>query len=59
MSGSRTSYNAHFKLMVINHAEDKNNYAEGGQFGVTEGNICKWQQMKEKCDLVTKSIHRT
>jgi hypothetical protein len=34
--------------MVINHAEDKNNCAERGQFGVTEGNICKWQQMKEK-----------
>jgi hypothetical protein len=48
LSGSRRSYDANFKLMVNNHANATNSCAAGTKFGVTEGNVHKWLQMKEK-----------
>jgi hypothetical protein len=46
-SGSRRRYDANFK-MVINYAEVTNNCAAGWKFDVTEANVRRWWQMKEK-----------
>jgi hypothetical protein len=42
------SYDANFKLMVMNHTEDKSNSAAGKKYGVTKCNIHRWQRMKGK-----------
>jgi hypothetical protein len=41
--------------MVINHAEATNNGVAGRKFGVTEGNIHRWWQMKDKLRNVNLS----
>jgi hypothetical protein len=35
-------------MMVINHAEVTNNCVAGWKFDITEANVHRWQQMKEK-----------
>ena len=47
-TGSRRSYDANFKLMVIKEAEATNNCAPGRKFCISKVNILKWRQSKEK-----------
>jgi hypothetical protein len=35
-------------MMIINHVEVMNICAAGRKFDITEANVCRWQQMKEK-----------
>jgi transposase-like protein len=39
----RWSYDAHFKSMVIKHAEETNNCATARKFGVAESNVRRWR----------------
>ncbi|XP_034019860.1 uncharacterized protein LOC117504513 [Thalassophryne amazonica] len=43
----RRSYDANFKLMVINAAESSNNYQAAKKYGVTECNIRRWRTQKD------------
>lgn len=47
-AGERRSYDANFKLMVINHAELTSNNEAGRKFGVSECNVRRWRQMKDR-----------
>jgi hypothetical protein len=47
-SGSKRRYHANFKMMAINYAEVTNNCAAGRKFDVTEANVRRWRQTKEK-----------
>ena len=54
-TGSWRIYDANFKLMVIREAEATNNCMAGRKFGISEVNIRKWWQMKEKLRNVNSS----
>jgi hypothetical protein len=40
-------YDASFKLVAINCGEATSNCAAGSKFCITEGIVCRWQQMKD------------
>ena len=44
----RRSYNANFKLMVVNEAERTNNMRAGKRYDVTECNVRRWRSQKEE-----------
>ncbi|KAM4860750.1 pogo transposable element with KRAB domain [Thomomys bottae] len=44
--GMRRSYNARFKLMVVEYAESTNNCQAAKQFGVFEKNVRDWRKVK-------------
>uniref|UniRef100_A0A8D0DA03 HTH CENPB-type domain-containing protein n=1 Tax=Sander lucioperca TaxID=283035 RepID=A0A8D0DA03_SANLU len=44
----RNSYDANFKLMVVNEAESSNNCKAAKKFGVTECNVQRWRAQKER-----------
>ena len=44
----RNSYDANFKLMVVNEAESSNNCKAAKKFGVTECNVRRWRAQKER-----------
>jgi transposase-like protein len=46
--GLRRSYDSNFKLMVIREAEKTNNCAASRKFSITENNVRRWQQQKDK-----------
>ena len=41
--GIRRSYDANFKLIVIHHAENTNNFDASRKFGVSEANVRRWK----------------
>uniref|UniRef100_A0A8C9ZJZ3 Pogo transposable element derived with KRAB domain n=1 Tax=Sander lucioperca TaxID=283035 RepID=A0A8C9ZJZ3_SANLU len=44
----QNSYDANFKLMVVNEAESSNNCKAAKKFGVTECNVRRWRAQKER-----------
>ena len=44
----RRSYDANFKVMVINAAESTNNCQAAKKYGVTESHVRKWRAQKER-----------
>jgi hypothetical protein len=46
--GIRQNYDANFKLVLINHAEKKNNSTTAGKFMVLEANIQRGRKQKEQ-----------
>lgn len=46
--GIRKSYDSNFKIMVIRAAEVTNNCTAARKFGITENNVSRWRQQKEK-----------
>ncbi|XP_053146159.1 uncharacterized protein LOC128342625 isoform X3 [Hemicordylus capensis] len=46
--GIRRTYDAHFKLMVALYAEETNNCEAGRKYHVTEANVRRWRQSKQK-----------
>jgi transposase-like protein len=44
----RRSYDAKFKVTVINYAEKKNNCSAARKFGVAEVNLRRWREQKQK-----------
>ncbi|KAM8924010.1 LOW QUALITY PROTEIN: uncharacterized protein RCH25_008770 [Pelodytes ibericus] len=44
--GIRSCYDANFKIMVINAAEETNNSAAGMKYGVTESSVRRWLAQK-------------
>ena len=44
----RRSYDANFKIMVVNEAERTNNVRAGKKFDVTECNVRRWRSQKNE-----------
>lgn len=44
----RRSYDANFKLMVVNEAERTNNVRAGKRYDVTECNVRRWRSQKDE-----------
>uniref|UniRef100_A0A3Q3FBL7 HTH CENPB-type domain-containing protein n=1 Tax=Labrus bergylta TaxID=56723 RepID=A0A3Q3FBL7_9LABR len=44
----RRSYDANFKIMVVNSAESSNNCQAAKKYGVTECNVRRWRAQKER-----------
>ena len=54
-SGSRRTYDANFKLMVVKYAEATNNCAAGRKYEVSEPNVRRWRTIKEKLENANSS----
>ena len=51
----RRSYEADFKIMLINAAEEPNNFQPAMKYGVTECNVRGWRVQKENANSKRKS----
>ena len=55
----RQSYDANFKIMMINAAEAPNNCQPAKKYGVTECNVRRWQVQKNRLKTLTASKRLT
>ena len=49
----RRSYDANFKMMVVNAAEAPNNCQPAKKYGVTECNVRRWRVQKDRLKTLT------
>jgi transposase-like protein len=53
--GMRCSYDANFKIMVFKHAEQTNSCEVARKYSVSEANIRRWKQQKQKLTSVSST----